>query len=304
MVKIGVGPTFVLGSVLWLGLGAKARETPRPGATEPAKSKEMEKAIAVDLEKLQGTWQLTSAETDGQKAPEAQVKQIRVIIEKDHHTVMLGHQVVVHKVKFSIDPTTSPKSTEDTLDQEPNKGKKIRGIYRVEGDSLTSCVGPIDGPRPTEFASKPGSGWTLRRYRRVKLSADAAPGGPDDANAKEYKAFEGTWRFVSLQIQGKAIPAEAFQAARLICKGRDFTSIDSGGTSRGTYAVDTTQSPKTIDATFTDGPNKGQTLRGIYDLKDDTYKVCMSINGKDRPKTFESKLGSGHVLEVLQREKP
>src|SRR5262249_1626001 len=183
----------------------------------------------------------------GKKTPEEQVKSIRVIIENDHHTVMFGDQVVVHKVKFTIDPATSPKSTEDTLDQEPHKGKKIRGIYRVDGDSLTSCVGPIDGPRPTEFTSKPGSGWPLRRSRRVKPAANAAHLGPDDANAKEYKAFEGTWRFVSLEIEGNAIPAEAFQAARLICKGREFTSTDPGETSRGTYSVDVTQSPKTID---------------------------------------------------------
>jgi uncharacterized protein (TIGR03067 family) len=300
--KIGVGLTYVLGLELFLSLGLGVMGAPHPGAAEPDRAKDQ--AVAEDLTRLQGTWQLIFAKSDGKKTPEAQVKQIRVIIENDHHTVMFGDQVVVHKVKFTLDPTTSPKSTEDTLEQAPHKGKKIRGIYRVDGDSLTSCVGPIDGPRPTEFASMPGSGWTLRRYRRVKPVTDAAHVGSEDANDKEYKAFEGTWRFVSLEMGGKALPAETFKAARLICKGREFTSIDSGETSRGTYSVDVTQSPKTIDATFTDGPSKGHVLRGIYELKGDIYKVCMSLPGEARPNTFESKPGSRHVLEVLQREKP
>jgi len=88
--------------------------------------------------------------------------------------------VVAAQVPFTVDPTTMPKSTEDTLVQARYTGKKIRGIHRLEGDKLTSCVGAIDAPRPTEFASKPGSGQTLRRFLRVKNAA--AP--HDDASAK------------------------------------------------------------------------------------------------------------------------
>ena len=289
---------WALGLAPLAGLQAASDGTPASG--DPPSAPVESKAAAAELAKLRGTWQLLSAETEGKPMPEEQAKKIRVTIEGNHHTVTFDDKVVAEKVQFAVDPTTTPKSIEDTLVQEPYRGKKIRGIYRLEGDILTSCVGAIDAPRPTEFTSKPGSGQTLRRFVRVKETAIA----PDGASDKEYQAFEGTWRFDSIQFDGHDLPAEAFKTYRLICKGRDFTSITGEGTDRGTFSVDVAKSPKTIDVSFTEGPSKGQTWRGIYVLKDDTYKVCMSIAGADRPEAFESKPESGRIVEVLKREKP
>jgi len=162
-------------------LGLKAEASGVPGTDDPLPPQANSKAVAAELKKLQGTWQLLSAETDGKAMPEEQARQIRVIIEGDHHTVTFDGKIVAEKVKFTVDPTTVPKSTEDTLDREPHKAKKIRGIYLLEGDKLTSCVGAIDAPRPTEFASKPGSGQSLRRFQRVSDGAIAH----EKATAKE-----------------------------------------------------------------------------------------------------------------------
>jgi uncharacterized protein (TIGR03067 family) len=142
-----------------------------PAAEDPAPSPAKDRAIAAELAKLQGTWQLISAETNGKPMPEEHVKKFRVTIEGDHHVVTFDGQVVAEKVKFTLDPTTTPKSIEDSLVQAPHTGKKVRGIYRLEGDELTSCVGAIDAPRPTEFTAKPVSGQTLRRFQRVKNAA-------------------------------------------------------------------------------------------------------------------------------------
>jgi uncharacterized protein (TIGR03067 family) len=121
-------------------------------------------AAKKELAKLQGTWQLLSAETDGKKLPEEQVKQIRVVIKDEKHTVYFGEKVVAEGVAFKVDPTRSPKEVEDTL----RDGRKIRGIYELDGDTLRSCVAPPDKDRPTEFAGGKGSGSTLRVFRRVK----------------------------------------------------------------------------------------------------------------------------------------
>jgi uncharacterized protein (TIGR03067 family) len=270
-----------------------------PVADDRAAPDAKDKAAAAELARFQGTWQLLSAETDGKMAPEEQVKKIRVTIEGNHHTVTFDGQPIAKRVKFTFDPTTTPRSTEDTLDDGPNKGKKIRGIYRLEGDDLTSCVAAIDAPRPTEFTAKAGSGQTLRRFQRV----DKATLAREAATAREYQAFEGTWRADSIQADGNELPADSLKTYRLICKGRDFTSIISEGESRGTFSVDLSGSPKSIDVTFTEGIHKGQTFRGIYELKDDTYKVCMAVPGKDRPTAFESKPESGTILQELKREK-
>jgi uncharacterized protein (TIGR03067 family) len=272
-----------------------------PGESEPAQKKDH--AVAAELAKLQETWQLISAETNGKKMPEDQVKQIRVKIERDHHTVTFGDQVVAREVKFTLDPKTEPKSIEDTLSEEPNKGKKIRGIYLLDGDTLTSCVGAIDAPRPTEFSSKPGSGQSLRKFKRVKPNPVAKSDNTEEANAKEYRAFEGTWRIVSINVEGNELPGERFKSSRLICKGREFTTINDQGTSRGSFLVDVTKNPKTMDITVTEGGAKGVTFRGIYELKGDTYTLCGSQTGKDRPTELDSKPGSGYILQVLMRVK-
>jgi uncharacterized protein (TIGR03067 family) len=121
-----------------------------------------------ELARLQGTWQLVSAETEGRKTPEEQAGKVQVVISGKTHTVRFGDQVIAHDVRLEIDPTASPKQTTDTITEGPDRGKQIRGIYRLEGDTLTSCVAPAGKDRPTGFASKPGSGHTLRVFRRVK----------------------------------------------------------------------------------------------------------------------------------------
>jgi uncharacterized protein (TIGR03067 family) len=125
----------------------------------------------------------------------------------------------------------------------------------------------------------------------------------DDAAKKEYAAFTGTWRFVSIEAEGQRLQEKHFQHSRLIIEGGHFTIQQGKVTYKGTFKVDLTNKPKQIDVTFADGPDRGKTARGIYELDGDTYKVCIGYVGKGRPTAFESKPGSGHVLEVLKREK-
>ena len=125
----------------------------------------------------------------------------------------------------------------------------------------------------------------------------------DDEAKKEYVRFEGAWRFTSLEIEGTSLPENVFKSSRLILEGQHFTVKEDTGTIKGTYKVNLTKKPKQIDVTFADGPDKGKVLHGIYELDGDTYRVCIGLPGKSRPTAFESKPGTGHVLEVLTREK-
>jgi uncharacterized protein (TIGR03067 family) len=121
-------------------------------------------AKLAEMKKFEGTWQLVSAETDGKKAPEEQVKQIRVVIANGKHSVFFGDNKVVDGIPFNIDSATTPKSVTDTLPD----GMTIKGIYELDGDSLKSCVAAAGKDRPKEFTGKAGSGQTLRMFKRVK----------------------------------------------------------------------------------------------------------------------------------------
>jgi hypothetical protein len=50
----------------------------------------------------------------------------------------------------------------------PKEGQTRYGIYALEDNKLKLCMGEVGQPRPTEFAAKPGSGNTLRVFKRVK----------------------------------------------------------------------------------------------------------------------------------------
>src|SRR5947209_3798636 len=81
-------------------------------------------AVKAELEKLQGTWQLVSAESDGKKTDDDVVKKIQVIIKGNKHTVRFEDKVLAKEIPFMIDPSKKPKTTDDQLPD----GSKILGI--------------------------------------------------------------------------------------------------------------------------------------------------------------------------------
>lgn len=135
------------------------------------------------------------------------------------------------------------------------------------------------------------------------LLVSTAP-AQDDAVKKEYARFRGTWKIVSMEVEGAKAPVEQFKDLRFKLDGERFSTVGGGDTNKGTFKVGVSKMPKQMDITFTDGLHKGDTLLAIYKLEGDTYTVCIAMPGRDRPKEFVSKPASGHVLEVLKREKP
>ena len=135
----------------------------------------------------------------------------------------------------------------------------------------------------------------------LSLAADDSRKGPLDM---DYAKLEGTWRVVSLEIEGKKIPEETIKDSRLIIKGKEFTMKEKIATYRGNFSTDPSKKPKTIDMKFTEGPEKGNTSLGIYELDGDNLKLCLTITAKDRPAEFAAKPRSGLGHEVLKREKP
>ncbi|MGH9721340.1 MAG: TIGR03067 domain-containing protein, partial [Bryobacteraceae bacterium] len=59
--------------------------------------------------------------------------------------------------------------------------------------------------------------------------------------------------------------------------------------------------PKTLDLTFTAGPEKGNTSLGIYELDGDDWTICLTTRDGRRPKKFAAAPGAGHALETLKR---
>jgi uncharacterized protein (TIGR03067 family) len=121
-------------------------------------------AVKSELKKAEGTWQLVSGVNNGKQIPEDVVKMIRVVIKDGKHSVYFGNESAVKETPFTLDPAKDPKTSTDKLPD----GREIKGIYKLDDDTLTSCVAEPGKNCPTEFSSKEGSGWTLRVFKRVK----------------------------------------------------------------------------------------------------------------------------------------
>lgn len=118
----------------------------------------------------------------------------------------------------------------------------------------------------------------------------------EDVN-KELKKFEGTWTFESVEAGGKELPADQFKGMTVVFEG-DKYSIKMGDmvVESATVKFDQSQSPKTLDSTVIEGPNKGAVYLCIYDISDDTLKVCFDPEGKKRPTEFKTAAGSGMLI--------
>jgi uncharacterized protein (TIGR03067 family) len=148
--------------------------------------------------------------------------------------------------------------------------------------------------------------------RRIALSflmalflVAAAP-APDDAVKEEMAKLEGTWSVQELTVDGKKLPKEDISKIRVVLKAGTYAlEVEGKVFEEGTWMIDPTKKPRTIDTTPKTGDNKGKLSQGIYELDGDTLKMCVGSAGKeDRPKDFESKEGSKYELGVYKKQKP
>jgi len=121
---------------------------------------------------------------------------------------------------------------------------------------------------------------------------------------KEVKKFQGAWTIESSVTGGKELSAAELKEFILTFEGDKHTLKRGDDVFQvGTQKIDPSKSPKTIDVTITEGPNKGKVMLGIYEIDGDTMKVCFDPQGKKRPTEFKSAAGSENFVNVHKRVK-
>jgi uncharacterized protein (TIGR03067 family) len=141
----------------------------------------------------------------------------------------------------------------------------------------------------------------------VGFTASGGSGSLADDKAdleKEVKKFQGTWTIESSVTGGKEVPADTLKGLIVVFEGAKHTVKNGDEVIQvGTQTLDPSKSPKTIDVTMTEGPNKGAVMLGIYEFDGDTLKVCFDPQGKKRPTEFKSGPGSENFVNVHKRVK-
>jgi len=120
---------------------------------------------------------------------------------------------------------------------------------------------------------------------------------------EELEKLQGEWNVVFLEVEGLVPAPQTYAGAKIVIEGDGFTSIAMGATYGGKIAVDAGADPKTFRMTFTDGPEKGKTNFGIYELDGNRWRICLTITGGAAPTEFATSPRSGRALETLDREK-
>ena len=133
-------------------------------------------------------------------------------------------------------------------------------------------------------------------WHALALLATGLLVGPDDA---PKDPLVGTWSIVSL-IHDGALVAEA-KGDTLTFKEGKITIKKSTGEHVGPYQINISRKPANIDLLFGEDPKKGMTMKGLFSVEKDEFKLCLGAPGKDRPTAFESKTGDGAMMVVLKR---
>jgi uncharacterized protein (TIGR03067 family) len=122
-------------------------------------------------------------------------------------------------------------------------------------------------------------------------------------DAKDSGYIQGTWLPSSAELGGNKFPEEVRKSIKLVVKDGKYTVTVGMAPDHGTIKLDPSAKPKAIDITGTEGPNKGKTIRAIYELDGDTSRVCYDLGGKSRPTQFKSAAGTQLFLVTYKREK-
>jgi uncharacterized protein (TIGR03067 family) len=130
-----------------------------------------------ERKQLDGTWVVESIVRDPRERGSGEGKNLRINIKGEKVVVKApSDENPLGGLIIKLDPTKKPKSldywpdetpfgksSEDILQEPP-----VLGIYERNGDTLRVCWAPLENrKRPTEFASKVGSGHSLLVLKRI-----------------------------------------------------------------------------------------------------------------------------------------
>jgi len=256
--------------------------------------------MPIDLDKLQGTWSVTSLEADGEKMPASTFNGATIVLKGKRFTSTgMG---ATYKGTVEIDETRKPKSFDLLFSAGPEKGNRNPGIYKLDADKWTICLATRGDQRPRKFATSTGSGYALETLKRgdvagkstkkriapttAKQLGSAAPGPPTE--------LEGEWAMVSAIMNGVPMPLAMVKWARRITRG-NVTTVVAGPQVflKASFTLSSLKNQSVIDYLNLEGASKGKSQAGIFEMSGDELRICMSAPGKPRPADFSSRAGDG-----------
>jgi RNA polymerase sigma factor (sigma-70 family) len=130
----------------------------------------------------------------------------------------------------------------------------------------------------------------------------AASGGAAGKGRSDRELLQGSWKILDVEMAGKKAEgeeADQIKQRKLIVKGNQMTIKFACD-----FTLNEKKTPREIDLEVKEGgPPEIGTWRGIYELKGDDLKLCLSLPGGERPKAFATEAGVLVTLVTLKRDK-
>jgi uncharacterized protein (TIGR03067 family) len=263
-----------------------------------------------DLDTLQGTWHITSLETDGRAAPASVLAGSTIVVSGK--TFKSGMPGAEYEGTIRVDATKSPKTFDLVFTTGPQKGTTNLGIYKLAGNTWTICLAMRGTTRPKKFATAPETGLALETLQRAgttaKTTKAAGPAPPktrarDDAPVAAPgptgppTEIEGDWTMTEGVFNGVPLDPSLVAFCTRVTRG-DVTSVMAGPQVmvRARFTLDRKASPRAIDYMNLTGSHKGKAQSGIYELNGETLTISVSAPGQARPKDFATTKGDGRTL--------
>ena len=258
-----------------------------------------------DTASLQGTWNITALEVDGQSMDAAG----QVVVKGDRFTSLgMGP---AYEGKLVVDPSKKPTTIDMVFTKGPEKGNTNRGIFEFTGkDSWRLCLQTSGPDRPKKFATAAGHGLALETLQRAGTATAPAkakksksvtlpPGFPTDP----VPELAGEWQMIAMSQSGQPLDPAYCQMGKRVASGNE-TAVYMGPQTilKAFYAIDRSVKPNTMDYVLTHGAGSGKRQFGIFELTGDSFIVSFAAVGKPRPTDFSSKKGDGRTVTTWKRK--
>jgi len=273
--------------------------------------------MSTDLDRLQGTWNVVSLESDGQKMPATAFSGARIVVNgREFKSLGMG---ATYEGTLEVDAASTPKAFDLLFTAGHAEGHRNLGIYQLDGDIWTICLATRGNKRPKKFETKAGTGFALETLERNSVAGKSAtrrskPGKASVVSSKsaalEQEAIvlgpptelEGEWAMTAAVFDGVPMDKAMVKWCKRITRG-NVTRVVAGPQVflNVSFTLDLSVKPARIDYVNLEGPSKAKTQAGIFELSGDELKICMSAPNQERPTVFSSRPGDNRSYTTWRR---
>jgi uncharacterized protein (TIGR03067 family) len=119
------------------------------------------------------------------------------------------------------------------------------------------------------------------------------------------EAFQGTWSVVSMAMRGQAAPEALVKSLQCRFDEKTYTNtVAQEVVEEGSYTIDSSKTPKTIDFDIKKGHDQGKRQLGIYKIEGNKLTLVLTQPGSTvRPASFKAGPEDPVLEVVLERVK-